>query len=95
MKMKRRSEDLIISQILEICANGAGKTKIVYQANLNSLRVDYYLTNLIKNGLIAKESRGSRVEYRTTYKGMQLKEKFQRLQNEIEELHTFLFDVAA
>ncbi len=95
MKMKRRSEELIISQILEICAEGAGKTKIVYQANLNSLRVDYYLANLMKNDLIAKESHGSRVEYRTTFKGMQLKEKFRQLQNELEELHTSLFDIPA
>jgi len=93
--MKRRSEELIISQILDICIEGAGKTKIVYQANLNSLRVDYYLTNLIKNGLIAREPHGSRVEYRTTMKGMQLKEKFRQLQNELEELHTSLFDIPA
>lgn len=95
MKVKRRSEELIVAQILEICADGAGKTKIVYQANLNSLRVDYYLKCLIKNGLITKESHGSRVEYRTTYRGMQLREKFQRIQNEMEDLHTSLFDIAA
>jgi predicted transcriptional regulator len=90
--MKRRSEELIIFQILDICANGAGKTRIVYQANLNSQRVDYYLSNLKKNGLITREARGSKVEYKITDKGMQLKEKLQRLQNEMEEMHNSLFD---
>ena len=31
----KRSRQEIISQILEICTNGASKTQIVYQANLN------------------------------------------------------------
>ena len=31
----KRSRDTIISHILDICANGASKTRIVYQANLN------------------------------------------------------------
>ena len=93
--MKRRSEELIIFQILDICANGAGKTRIVYQANLNSQRVDYYLSNLIKNGLITSEARGSKVGYKITDKGMQLKEKLQRLQNEMEEMHNSLFDAEA
>ena len=39
----KRSRDLIISQILFICAKGANKTRIVYQANLNFRTVDPYL----------------------------------------------------
>ncbi len=88
MKIKRRSEEMIISEILEICEGGVGKTKIVYQANLNSQRVDHYLMSLVKNGLITRESRGSRVEYRTTQRGTEIKEKLQRLQTEIDELNT-------
>ena len=32
--MKRTREE-IVSKILDICQNGASKTKIVYQSNLN------------------------------------------------------------
>lgn len=95
MNMKRRSEDLIISRILDICEDGAGKTKIVYQANLNSMRVNYYLKNLISKGLISKIPQGSRAFYKTTVKGLVLREKFERLQSEIEELHDNLLETAA
>lgn len=32
----RRSREEIVSKILDVCINGANKTKIVYQSNLNS-----------------------------------------------------------
>ena len=48
----KRSKDLIISQILLVCAKGANKTKIVYQANLNFRTVDPYLKLLMERGLI-------------------------------------------
>ncbi len=87
LRMKRRSEELIVSEILGICEKSAGKTKIVYRANLNSLRVDHYLNTMINNGLITKISLGSRIFYKTTNKGLQLKEKVESLQRDIEELH--------
>jgi hypothetical protein len=43
----KRSRQEIITQILEICMNGASKTKIVYQANLNFKMVNPYLDLLI------------------------------------------------
>ena len=48
----KRSRQEIISQILEICMNGASKTRIVYHANLNFKTVNPYLDLLIKNDLI-------------------------------------------
>ncbi len=95
MGAKRRSEELIISKILDICEGGAGKTKIVYQANLNSERVDRYLDRLISNGLVEKMTAGSRVIYKTTDRGTELKMKFDRIQSEIQELREGLFDVSA
>ena len=54
----KRSKDLIISQILLVCAKGANKTRIVYQANLNFRTVDPYLKLLMERGLInAKRSK--------------------------------------
>jgi predicted transcriptional regulator len=95
MKMKKRSDDLIVSQILEICMNGAGKTRIIYQANLNSLKVNYYLENMVKNGLISEIPSGSRSIYKTTSKGWELNQKFQKLQIEIDALRSCLLDIEA
>ena len=36
----------------DICATGASKTRIVYQANLNFRTINPYLDLMIKNGLI-------------------------------------------
>ncbi len=86
---------LIASQILEICQNGAGKTKILYQANLNSSKVNQYLDNLVKNEFIAEIPAGNRMIYRTTTKGMELKKRIDQLQNEIDEIHDNLFKAEA
>ena len=50
--MMKRSRDIIISKILDICTDGAHKTRIVYQANLNFRTVNPYLELLTKNGMI-------------------------------------------
>lgn len=49
--MKRNREE-IISQILNICKDGAIKTHVVYQANLNFKTVEPYLDLLVKNNLL-------------------------------------------
>ena len=95
MGMKRRSNDLIISQILEICENGAGKTRIVYQANLNSIKVTQYLTNLIKSGLVAEIPQGSRVLFKTTFKGTEFRKRYEQLQSEMDELNSAIFEIPA
>jgi predicted transcriptional regulator len=87
MKLKRRTSDLIVSQILKVCVNGASKTKIVYQANMNFITVKPYLDKLIKTGCIEIVHEGSRILYKTTPKGMNLKERFERFQSEIGELY--------
>jgi predicted transcriptional regulator len=95
MGTRRRDDNLIASQILEICQIGAGKTKILYQANLNSSKVNQYLDNLIKNGFIAEIPAGNRVIYKTTAKGLELRKRLDQLQNEIRELHANLFKAEA
>ena len=95
MRTKKRDDNLIASQILEICQNGAGKTKILYQANLNSYKVNQYLNNLINSGFIEEVPMGRRVIYRTTSDGQELKKKLDELQNEIEQLHANLFKAEA
>ena len=78
----RRSRQEIISQILEICTNGANKTQIVYQANLNFRTVNPYLDLLIKNNLI-KVGEGRAIRYETTPKGIRLLEDIKRIQGEL------------
>ena len=84
-KMTNRSRDTIISKILDICSNGANKTRIVYQANLNFKTVTPYMDLLIKTELIAVE-KGRTVEYRTTEKGEALRENFKQINSQLIEL---------
>lgn len=66
----RRGKIEIMSTILNVCIDGANKTKIVYQANLNFRTVNLYLELLTRNGLIEIEI-GSPTLYRTCSKGIE------------------------
>jgi predicted transcriptional regulator len=68
--MKRNREE-IISQILNVCRNGAIKTRVVYQANLNFKTVEPYLALLVKNNLLEVQN-GEKRMYETTQKGESL-----------------------
>ena len=70
--MKRNREE-IISQILHVCRNGAIKTRVVYQANLNFKTVEPYLDLLVKNNLLEVQQ-GEKRMYETTQKGETLLE---------------------
>jgi predicted transcriptional regulator len=74
----KRSRHEIISQILDICKNGASKTRIVYQANLNFRTVNPYIDLLIKNELIEKKE-GRNISYETTQRGNNLSENFKQM----------------
>ena len=65
---QKRSKDQIIAKILDTCMDGANKTKIVYQANLNFRTVNRPLGLLLKKGLI-EATQGDRPIYRTTQAG--------------------------
>jgi predicted transcriptional regulator len=78
----KRSRNEIISQILEICKNGASKTKIVYQANLNFNTVNPYLDLLIKNDLI-RVNEGRAILYETTPKGIRLLESIKQINDKL------------
>ena len=67
MQEKRR-KDQIISQILILCREGASKTMIVYQVNLNFSTVMRYLDLLLKKDLLEVVS-GNPIIYKTTAKG--------------------------
>ncbi len=95
MRTKKRSDDLIIAQILEICQSGARKTRIVCQANLNSTMVNRYLKCLIENGMIEQSRYGSSFLFKTTMKGIELKHRMSRLQTEMDELRAAVLKAIA
>jgi len=62
-----------MSDILEICIDGANKTKIVYNANLNFKILNSYLDALTKKGLLnIRKNHGN--EYVTTEEGIRMLE---------------------
>lgn len=74
----KRSKHEIFSKILEICLNGASKTKIVYQANLNFRTVNPYLDVLIKNNLL-EASKENHILYKTTSEGASIQETISKV----------------
>ncbi len=87
MMPKRRSPNLIATQILEICISGASKTRVVYQANLNSSIGRQYLENMVKNGLLEAIPDGARTIYKTTPKGMSLKGRLVQYRDMMNDLY--------
>lgn len=83
----KRNLNVVTAQILEICSEGAGKTRVIYQANLNSTTGKEYLNNLMRNGFIEAIPEGSRVIYRTTSKGKELQEKLEQFKSMMEHLY--------
>jgi len=80
----KRNRDGIISEILNICRNGAVKTRIVYQANLNFKTTEPYLQLLIKNNLL-EVRREKHALYETTEKGIALMMAINQIQNDLSE----------
>ena len=74
MKVNRRRSNIeIIAEMLKIGENGAGKTKIMYNANLSYSQIQKYLGYLIGQGFIDKLELGNpSVTYRVTESGLRL-----------------------
>lgn len=82
----KRSRDAIISKILDICIDGASKTKIVYQANLNFRTVIPYIDLMVKNGLIEPASESNKM-YVTTQKGINILKEFRNIQDMLPDFY--------
>ena len=81
----KRSRDIIMSNILKICIDGACKTKIVYQANLNFRTVRPYIELLTTKGMINAKTDSKFVVYETTARGLKLLDNFKQVQNELSQ----------
>jgi len=81
----KRSREVIIAEILEICSDGATKTRIVYQANLNFHTVVPYL-DLLTNRELLVRSKNDSVIFKTTSKGIKLLRELKTIQGELNEI---------
>jgi predicted transcriptional regulator len=70
---RRRSDIEIIADMLEVGENGAGKTEIMYSANMSYSQIQKYLSYLMGHGFIDKMKMGNpAVTYRVTDSGLKL-----------------------
>jgi len=81
---ERRSKDRIILEVLSICVDGENITRIVYRANTNFTTVRAYLDTLIQNGLIEPVLQESPTLYKTTQKGIHVRNRLKMLHDELE-----------
>ena len=74
MRVNRRRSDIeIIADMLKIGENGAGKTKIMYNANMSYSQIQKYLGFLMGQGFIDKMKMGNpSVTYQVTDSGLKL-----------------------
>jgi len=70
---QRRSNIEIIADMLRVGENGAGKTEIMYSANMSYTQIQKYLGFLLSRGFINKVEVGNPVvTYQVTDKGGEL-----------------------
>jgi len=70
---RRRSNIEIIADMLRVGENGAGKTEIMYSANMSYAQIQKYLGFLLSHGFINKVKVGNpAVTYQVTDKGGEL-----------------------
>ncbi len=76
MRVNRRRSDIeIIADMLEVGENGAGKTEIMYSANMSYAQIQKYLGYLVAQGFIDKMKMGNpSVTYKVTDNGLKLLE---------------------
>ena len=82
---QRRSNIEIIAEMLKVGENGAGKTKIMYNANLSYTQIQKYLGFLTSQGFINKMEMGNpSVTYQVTENGLKLLESIHTLMAMLE-----------
>ncbi len=70
---KRRSNIEIIADMLRVGENGAGKTEIMYTANMSYSQIQKYLDYLVNQGFIDKIDMDNTMgAYRVTESGLKL-----------------------
>jgi predicted transcriptional regulator len=79
--------------MLKVGENGAGKTEIMYSANMSYTQIQKYLRFLIIHGFIDKVEVGNPVvTYRVTSKGLSLLKSIDTVLEVLELEESYLFD---
>ena len=80
---KKRTSDELCAEILRVATNGAKKSHLVYQTNLNFSIIEKYLNVLVNSKLITGPS-SSRGIFKITDKGLKCLELLKGFQRNIE-----------
>ncbi len=85
---RRRSNIEIIADMLRVGENGAGKTEIMYTANMSYHQIQKYLNYLVNQGFIHKVNiDNTMVAYQVTDSGFKLLKAIDTLLNMLEPGH--------
>jgi predicted transcriptional regulator len=85
---RRRSNIEIIADMLRVGENGAGKTEIMYTANMSYHQIQKYLKYLVNQGFINKVTiDNTMVAYQVTDSGIKLLKAIETLMNMLESGH--------
>lgn len=86
MGRERRSRSEVIVDILNEALNGANKTRIMYRANLNFVRFNFYLQELMDKGLVEKVKTNPTgfIFYKTTMMGREFLDVLRKAQDYME-----------
>jgi predicted transcriptional regulator len=85
---RRRSNIEIIADMLRVGENGAGKTEIMYTANMSYHQIQKYLNYLVNQGFIYKVNvDNTMVAYRVTDSGFKLLKAIDTLMSMLEPRH--------
>jgi len=79
---KNRNKFQITQAILEVAREGAGKTRIMYRANLSFKLLEDYLGALVRSGLL-KVKEGERKMFLTSERGLQFLREFEDLERNV------------
>jgi predicted transcriptional regulator len=82
---RRRSNIQIIADMLRVGENGAGKTEIMYTANMSYSQIQKYLDYLVSQGFIDKVNMdNTMIAYRVTDNGFKLLKAIDTLMEMLE-----------
>jgi predicted transcriptional regulator len=76
---KRRSHYHLIGEILNLAAEGASRTRIMYRANLSATMTREYIELLQQKSLIKLSKQNGRSIYKTNEKGFQYLQGYRRM----------------
>ncbi len=82
---KRRDKLQIMAEVLEIAAEGALKTQIMYRANLSFTQLNSYLEFMQEIEVLQKIKDNSKDIYKSTKKGIDFLERYREIAELIKD----------